>query len=321
MDDLREGLVAAREQDQDLGRGGTKCLGCHAEERALLVDRVDDDPVQGQKEDLGAVERELVEAAYSARGRVLQPAQADRRRHFAQLGAAFVGDTKHEGRAAAEGRHDRRAAEDDARSGTGEAREEQPRRQRETQEADERLDRYQKVDERAVRGHAPVADRRERLHAEEEGILVAGEARSRVPAIERVRAAQVVEEGEQQVRGEVAARDQQKEARPRRREQRVVDRERAVERQPFADHIEAAVAVEQPSRAVLRDAAAEAEILSRVFARCAGALGFRRPCRHAPPTAAAAPSSSVRQASHRARGPSRLRRPPSSRRPRGSARP
>ena len=59
----------------------------HAEERALLVDRMDDDPVQRQEQHLGPVERELVEAAHAGpRARLLQPAQADGRRHLARAG-------------------------------------------------------------------------------------------------------------------------------------------------------------------------------------------------------------------------------------------
>ena len=138
--------------------------------------------------------------------------------------------------------------------GPREAREEQAGRQREAHQADERLDRHQQVDQHAVRGHPAVADRRERLHAEEERVLEALERRAGVPAVERVRAAQEVEQGEQQVRGEVAGRDQREEARPGDREQGVVERERAEERQPLAHDVEAAVAVEQPALALLRDA-------------------------------------------------------------------
>src|SRR6185295_15497988 len=105
-----------------------------------------------------------------------------------------------------------------------------------------------------------VADRREGLDAEEEGVLEGRHPVALGEAGEGAGAARQVEEREEDVQAEVEPDHDAEELRPRGRQQEVVGRERLDQAQALALDVEAAVPVEQPLPALARDDGAESQV-------------------------------------------------------------
>src|SRR5262249_24316864 len=78
-------------------------------------------------------------------------------------------------------------------------------------------------------------------------------------------AAQRVEAREEEVRREVGDDHHAEEARPGHRQQRVVDAQRAEERQPAADDVEGAVVIEEAPAARAPDPGTEAQVAGGIF--------------------------------------------------------
>ena len=114
------------------------------------------------------------------------------------------------------------------------------------------------------RDQLAVADRGERLDAEEHAVLEARERRGG-GAGDRAGPGQPVERREQQVGGEVARGHQREQARDRQREQRVIGVVGVERAQVVAADVERAVAIEQPDAAPLGELAAEPEVLVQPF--------------------------------------------------------
>src|SRR5438132_1321905 len=75
---LGKGLVEAVEEDEELGVAAAERVGGHAVQRTEVVDRMDDGPGQGEKDDAVALELEGDELAVGRRDAVaLAPGQHD----------------------------------------------------------------------------------------------------------------------------------------------------------------------------------------------------------------------------------------------------
>src|SRR6185437_3801154 len=105
-----------------------------------------------------------------------------------------------------------------------------------------------------------VADRRQRLDAEEEGAPELVAHRRRYRADQRARAASQIGDGERAVRNDVCADDDREEARPGQREEIVIKAERREEGQALATGVEGPVAIEQPLFVDAADDRPEAEV-------------------------------------------------------------
>ena len=180
-------------------------------ERALLVERVAHEPRQREQRRLAPREREVVEAAHRRPlGRRLPADDDDPHLRLDDDRVALVRDTELKGRDAVLLRDDRVPAEEDARGGAGELGEEEAREHGDHRHAEDRLDGHEQVPREAGRDHLAVADRRHRLHAEEEGVLERPGARVLDGVAQRQ-----VGEGEETVHRHVERSDVRDEPAPR----------------------------------------------------------------------------------------------------------
>ena len=190
----------------------------------------------------------------------LEPAQHHHRAHVDQLVAPAVDHAKLERGDVAVGRDDRVAAVADVGDGAREAREHDAGGDRQGQQAEDRFEDDHEVGGERGRHDVAVADRRERVDAEEER---AGGRAERVAAGEGPGAARQVRNREDGVDGEKAGNQQGEHLRPREPQQRVIA-EKVAPPVPLADaDVEGAVAVDQAIAAPAGDHAAEAEIGGR----------------------------------------------------------
>src|ERR1043166_4736340 len=110
------------------------------------------------------------------------------------------------------------------------------------------------------RADVPVSDRTERLDAEEERAQEGTGERDRLQAPQRSRSAEEVEARKQHVDRHVPRAGQGEKPGPRQVQQRVIEADRRPEWEALADYVEAAVAIDQPLPALLRDHRAEAQV-------------------------------------------------------------
>jgi hypothetical protein len=215
---LREGLVVAGDDHDDLEPvGGDRALRL-VRQRALLVDRVDHRPGQGEHRALGPHEPQVPEPHHGlALRRHLRAHEGDLGVGAEELVVALVGHAEHQRGRALVPPDDGDPAEQQPGGGSGEAGEHERRRERQARGADHRLDRDEHVREARLRVHLAVADRGHGLHAEEEGV---GEGAG--PGLGDVALAPQVEQGEQHVDRGVGQQHAAEEGRPPRREQGVV---------------------------------------------------------------------------------------------------
>ena len=108
-----------------------------------------------------------MEAAHSSSLFGLHAAEHNLRLDLDEGGLALVGDPELEGPYASVGGHDRISAEQDLHTGSRKACKHQPRPERQTKQADNRLDRHHDVGRKRDRDHVPIAHRRHRVDAKE----------------------------------------------------------------------------------------------------------------------------------------------------------
>src|SRR5439155_4973839 len=185
-----------------------------AVEGTLLVDRVHHRPAKGEEYDLLALERQDIEPPHPFRS--LDPAEHHLRLYYQHLVPPPVRDPELEGLTVAVGSDDGVVTEDDVRHGSREAREENPRREREPEKTDQRLQGHEHVGRQADRSDPSIADRREGLHAEEERLEEAHGPPSR--DFQRPGTAELVGGREEEVGEQVRANDEGEVGTPRHRD-------------------------------------------------------------------------------------------------------
>src|SRR5207247_8477811 len=122
VDDLREGLGEAVEEDEELDVAAEEIVIRLAPQRTLLVDRMDDGPRRREEDDAVALELER-DVLPLHQAVALPPRHQDLRLDLDDLVRLHVDDAEHEGGPVAVRRDDGAAAEDDLRHRAGEARE------------------------------------------------------------------------------------------------------------------------------------------------------------------------------------------------------
>ena len=105
-----------------------------------------------------------------------------------------------------------------------------------------------------------VANRRERLNAEEERLAEAAAEHMAAGTGKRLGTTRQEQQGEHEVQHHIGQRDHADETCPRDGQEQVVGRERRDPAEPFAHDVERAVTIEEPPPAVAADNGAEAEV-------------------------------------------------------------
>ena len=272
MHRLRERLIGAREQDHELRLRLPQALGRGAVERALLVDRMDQGPMQGEEQHRAAFQGQRLELPDTPAVLVHHPAEGHPGLHLDELVPPLVDDPEHEARDPAVGGDDRPLAVEDVGEGPAEAGEREAGGEGHAEQADEGLDRDEAVGGRALGAQPAVADGGEGLHAEEERLQVPFPRRDRGRAVKRPRPAEQVRRREEQVHQHVRAEDDGVEHPQGGVEHLVVEVQRPQEGLVLAHDVEASVAVQEARVGTLKDPAAEAEVtvFRRHFEGCGG---------------------------------------------------
>src|SRR5579859_2095991 len=97
VDGLRERIVHAGQQDEELALVRQHVIGCRAMQRAARIDRVDESPSEWEERYAAALERQQVILAHASLGRIFKAAEDDLGLEFDDLIAARVGHAEHEG--------------------------------------------------------------------------------------------------------------------------------------------------------------------------------------------------------------------------------
>src|SRR6266853_309950 len=128
---------------------------------------MDNDPVQGKEYNTLTLKCKIVEFPDTCPLIHLQPAECHRCLDLNKLVAALVGDAEFERGDVLEGCYDRRIAEEYLCAWPGETCKEKPGSERKAQQSRERLNGHQNVRRKSVGADSAVADRCQRLDAEE----------------------------------------------------------------------------------------------------------------------------------------------------------
>ncbi len=257
---LRERLVEARHDDEELELPGAEVGVCQAPEWTLLRDRVHDGPRERKEEHRRPLELELLEPAAESSRALFDPAGIDPSLDVDDLVVPRVRDAEHQSVAAAKRRDDHGVAETDRRCRPREPREQQSGDQRLAHERHQRLDDHDHVRRESDRADLAVSDRREGLDAEEKGAPPGATHVARRRTHERVGAAQGECRGEDDIERKIPDDHRDDEPRPTHAERRVIGTLRLEPPESDAADVEAAVLVEESRRAVRRDDGAKAEV-------------------------------------------------------------
>ena len=262
VDRLLQRLVDPRQQDENLGLArapGPRASAPPAGSRSSIGCTIVHD--SGKNVDLVPLERQRRVASHRAAAAVgLERAEQHLRFELDDLVPPPVHDAEHQAVAVVVRRDDGAAAEEQRRRRPREPREEQTGRERLIHQAHERLDGDHDVGRHPVRGDLAVADRGERLDAEEERLAESSAEHRRAGAEQGVGSARQIRHGEHEIQHEIGHDDDAEKARPRDRQQHVVRREALEESQAGPRDVERAVAIEQALPALAADDRAEAEI-------------------------------------------------------------
>src|SRR5579872_3090867 len=256
---LRERLIEAVQQDEELRFAGTQVVGASKIfQRTVVVDRMDDRPRERKERDDIALQLQVDELA-----RIVivtfAAAQQDARVKIDDLRPPLIDHAKHECLRVLIRRDHRVLAEHNQRRRPREPRKDDSGDEREGDDAEQRFDRHHHAGGERHRNDVAVADRTDGLDAEEKR----GPEASQPVVLEscqRLDPAQHVREREHDIDDEIQRADEAEELGPREGEEVVVREELLPEVQPLAFNVETAVAIEQALTALARDDAAEAEI-------------------------------------------------------------
>ena len=261
MDCLLERFVDAREKDQDLGLALLEVTRCLPDQRARLVDRMNDRPGEGKERHFVPFERErCVPADQVAAPVPLDGAEQDLRLQLDDLVAAPVGDAELQRAAVLIGRDYRLPAEDDGRRRSRKPGKEQARGQRLIHQTHQRFERHDRVGREPVGTDLAVPNRGKGLHAEEERPAEPTTQHLGAGPEQSAFAARHERQGKEQVEPEVHQRDNREKSRPRDGQHPVVGRQRFEDAQARAQDVEGPVAIEQALTAFAADDGAETEV-------------------------------------------------------------
>ena len=243
---LRERLVEGTNEDQKFGFGFIQLLLRPSKERTGDIDRMHDRPTQMKELQPVPLEIELIELTGElARSDFLLADHHEFGLDIDKLVLPGIRDPEHEARDLMIRRDEGMLAEENAGDWSGKSAIKETGGKCEGHETGQRFKRGYSVCQESYRRNAAVADRRERLSAEEETFEIAGSKRVTVDASQPFNADREIRKGEDRVQRDEARQDQKIELQPWHLDESMVEAEGLKEPKSVTPYVEATIAIEQ----------------------------------------------------------------------------